>query len=160
MGAGTKGWDKLWNAVFWPLMLSIPVVGGIDVVRLQWSRMPTALFSVGAAIFGTGIAISAWAMSANPFFEGTVRIQKDRGHRVVSAGPYRHVRHPGYVGLILWAVGTPFLIGSWASLVPACLTAGWVVVRTSLEDRTLSPELAGYQEYAERVRYRLVPGVW
>ncbi len=93
MGEGTKRWDKYWNAIFWPLTVSIPVVGGVDA-RFEGSRVSPALFAVGIAAFATGLAISARAMAANPFFEGTVRIQRDRGHRVVSVGPYRRVRHP------------------------------------------------------------------
>lgn len=160
IGQGTKTWDKLWNAVFWPLMLAIPVVAGADVVRLRGLRMPPGVFAVGIALYGLGMAMSAWAMGANPFFEGTVRIQRDRGHRVVDVGPYRYVRHPGYVGLILWALGTPFLLGSWWALVPTGITVAWVAIRTSLEDRTLRRELAGYEEYVRRVRCRLLPGLW
>jgi protein-S-isoprenylcysteine O-methyltransferase Ste14 len=160
MGQGTKTWDKVWNAAFWPLMLSIPLVAGVDVVRLQCSRMPPGFFAAGGVIYGLGMAMSAWAMGANPFFEGTVRIQSDRGHRVVDVGPYRHVRHPGYVGLILWALGTPFLLLSWWALVPAVITVAWVALRAFLEDRTLRRELAGYEDYARSVQYRLVPGLW
>ena len=89
-----------------------------------------------------------------------MRIQAERGHRVVDEGPYRAVRHPGYLGLVLWALGSSFLLQSVWALAPSALAAAWVVLRTALEDALLRRELDGYEEYARRVRFRLVPGVW
>ena len=86
--------------------------------------------------------------------------RSERGHRVIDTGPYRYVRHPGYVGFVGWALSAPLLLGSWWALVPAVLTIASMVIRTALEDRTLHEELSGYREYASRVRYRLIPGVW
>ncbi len=157
IGAGTKAWDKAWLGVFWPLMVLGPAVAGLDR-HLGGTAMPAWLWAAGAAAFAAGLAVSAWAMGANPHFEGTVRIQED--HRVVEAGPYRWLRHPGYLGLALWALSTPFLLLSPWAIAPAALTAAWVVVRTALEDRFLRRELPGYEGYAARVRWRLVPGVW
>ena len=157
IGPGTKGWDKAWLAVFWLLMVLCPAVAGLDL-RHGGPAMPAWLWPAGAAAFAAGLSVSAWAMGANPHFEGTVRIQED--HRVVDTGPYRWLRHPGYLGLVLWALSTPLLLLSWWGLVPAALTAAWVVVRTALEDRFLRSELPGYEGYAARVRWRLVPGVW
>jgi protein-S-isoprenylcysteine O-methyltransferase Ste14 len=111
-----------------------------------------------AAFLGT--VFTLWAMVANPFFSGIVRIQKERGHTVASAGPYRYIRHPGYVGMLAFTLATPFILGSWWALVLALFTAAITVARTALEDRTLQRELEGYAEYARQVRYRLVPGVW
>ena len=99
-------------------------------------------------------------MSVNKFAEITVRIQTERGHKVVDTGPYAIVRHPFYVGAFLWIAGIPLSLGSYWALIPAAITVLVVVVRTALEDRTLQSELPGYKEYAARVRYRLVPGVW
>jgi len=99
-------------------------------------------------------------MGVNPFFEKTVRIQSERGHRVIDTGPYSFVRHPGYLGFAGWILSTPLLLGSWWALIPAILSTVCLVVRTALEDRTLRMELAGYEEYIHRVRYRLVPGIW
>jgi protein-S-isoprenylcysteine O-methyltransferase Ste14 len=101
-----------------------------------------------------------WSMAANAFFAQTVRIQEDRGHTVATGGPYRYVRHPGYVGGILFQVATPLILGSVWALIPAGLTVCLTIIRTALEDRTLLEELDGYKEYAGRVRYRLLPGVW
>ena len=104
--------------------------------------------------------LAHWAMLANPFFEKTVRIQEERGHHVATGGPYRFVRHPGYVAFILMGFALPLGVGSAWALVPAGLNAALIVARTALEDRTLRRELPGYAEYAQRTRYRLLPGVW
>ena len=124
------------------------------------TSLPAATWSLGVVIFVPGAAILTWSMVVNPFFEKTVRIQTDRGHRVVDAGPYSIVRHPGYVGFIGWSLGIPLLLGSRWAFVPASLAVIGLALRTALEDRTLRAELAGYPEYAERVRFRLLPGVW
>ena len=99
-------------------------------------------------------------MVVNPFFEKTVRIQTDRGHRVIDSGPYAYVRHPGYVGFLGWIFSTPLLLSSASAFVPALLAVILLVIRTALEDRTLRAELPGYAEYTDRVRFRLIPGIW
>jgi protein-S-isoprenylcysteine O-methyltransferase Ste14 len=101
-----------------------------------------------------------WAMMRNDFFSALVRIQNDRGHRVTTQGPYRFVRHPGYVGMLMFSVATPFMLGSWWALFPAAVNLFVGALRTSLEDRTLYLELDGYADYARAVPYRLVPGIW
>ena len=97
---------------------------------------------------------------SNRFFSTMVRIQADRGQTVATAGPYRYVRHPGYVGYSVSFFGMALALGSLWALVPAVLMACLLVVRTALEDRTLQDELAGYTDYARQVRYRLLPGIW
>ncbi len=101
-----------------------------------------------------------WATGSNAFFSLTVRIQKERGQAVVEGGPYRFVRHPSYVGGILFELAAPIMLGSWWALIPGGLDAVLFVIRTALEDKTLQAELDGYPAYTERTRYRLVPGVW
>jgi protein-S-isoprenylcysteine O-methyltransferase Ste14 len=101
-----------------------------------------------------------WSMVVNPFFEKTVRIQTDRGHHVIDTGPYAYVRHPGYVGFTGWMISAPLLLDSSWAFVPALLAVVGIAIRTALEDRTLRAELPGYAEYAARVRFRLIPGVW
>jgi protein-S-isoprenylcysteine O-methyltransferase Ste14 len=127
-------------------------------MRLGHRRLAGWLVAVGCLCFAAGLALSALAMAANPFFEGTARLQPDQ--RVVEAGPYRRLRHPGYAGLLLVSLSSPLLLRSLLALVPAVLAAAWVVLRTVLEDRMLRRELDGYQGYARRVRWRLVPGLW
>jgi protein-S-isoprenylcysteine O-methyltransferase Ste14 len=107
-----------------------------------------------------GYSLFSWAMATNAYFSARVRIQADRGHQVVSDGPYRLVRHPGYAGVLPFAIALPVMLGSLWALVPGLVLVVSVVGRTALEDQTLLRDLDGYAAYAERVRFRLVPGVW
>lgn len=107
-----------------------------------------------------GHALVAWATASNAYFSQIVRIQSERDHAVATGGPYRWVRHPAYVGTILTGIGTPVALSSWPALGLAIVGAVLIVARTRLEDRTLRAELAGYEDYCERVRQRLFPGVW
>jgi len=156
----SKGWDRVLTALLALIGLTTPVAAGLEA-RSCWSRKASpAVQFFGFASMVLGYGLVSWAMASNRFFSTAVRIQKERGHEVVSGGPYRHVRHPGYSGIISSTLGTPLLLGSRWALIPAGLTAALYVVRTVLEDRTLQNELDGYREYADRVRYRLIPGVW
>jgi protein-S-isoprenylcysteine O-methyltransferase Ste14 len=155
-----KVWDKIIMVIYTVLLLATLVLAGLDAGRVRWSQMPMALQVLGLV----GIVLSAglifWTILSNAYLGRMVRIQEDRGHQVVTGGPYRYVRHPMYVGIILLFPCMALFLGSWWALVPAGLIAMLMVVRTALEDRTLRAELAGYAEYAQRVRYRLLPGVW
>jgi protein-S-isoprenylcysteine O-methyltransferase Ste14 len=135
-------------------------VGGLDE-RHGWSVGIALAGQIAAGVvMGLGYALVVWATAANRFFSLIVRIQAERGHAVATGGPYRWVRHPAYVGGILIDLAGPILLGSWWALVPGILCGLLMILRTALEDRTLQAELAGYREYAGRVRYRLLPGVW
>ncbi|MDJ0950608.1 MAG: isoprenylcysteine carboxylmethyltransferase family protein [Alphaproteobacteria bacterium] len=156
-----KGWDR-WIVVVMAVAgpLTILLVAGLDQ-RFGWSAVGPLwlqLAMLTPALAGHGLVM--WAMRANPFFSALVRIQAERGHRVITGGPYRHVRHPGYSGAILWYLATPLILGSLWALVPAVLTVAVTVLRTVLEDRTLFRELDGYPGYARQVRWRLLPGLW
>jgi protein-S-isoprenylcysteine O-methyltransferase Ste14 len=156
-----KAWDR-------PLVFLVGLVGpavvqlvcGLDK-RFGWSAdVPTAV-QVGAGVaFAAGIAVTAWAMAVNAFFSATVRIQTDRGQHPVADGPYRVVRHPAYAAMIVGTAAGPVLLGALAGLIPAAIVIIIFIARTALEDRTLRDELPGYTEYARRVRWRLVPGLW
>jgi len=140
--------------------LAMLIVAGLDR-RFSWSPgFPVWLPWAGGAAFVVGLVISDWAMAVNRFFSGLVRIQTERGHTVVSAGPYGWVRHPGYAGGLLCNLVTPLMLTSWWALVPTAVVVVVTVLRTALEDRTLRAELDGYAAYAQRVRYRLLPGIW
>ena len=143
-----------------PTMLAIPIVAALDDGRYHWLPVPWWGCVLGYALLITGMVGLTWAESVNKFFEPTVRIQTDRGHRVIDSGPYAIVRHPGYVSGFLVFLGMPLSLGSLWALIPAILLCLLLVVRTIWEDQTLREELAGYEEYAQRVRYRLIPGVW
>jgi protein-S-isoprenylcysteine O-methyltransferase Ste14 len=154
-----KRWDKLLSALFSVTGLAVLVVAALDA-RFVFSPLPPASFDAGFTLYAAGGALSSWAMASNRFFSSFVRIQTERGHTVATGGPYRFVRHPGYAGFAVATVATALLLGSGWALVPAALTALILVIRTVLEDRTLLAELSGYREYAARVRYRLLPGLW
>lgn len=156
-----KPWDRVLMptvAIYGPLITL--VIAGLDR-RFGWPpELPLWVQIAGVILLVSATAFSTWALLVNRFFSGVVRIQRDRGHTVVSDGPYRWIRHPGYAGGMVGDVAIPLLLGSAWALVPGLLTAGLVVLRTALEDRTLQVELPGYAEYARRTRYRLLPGVW
>lgn len=160
-GPGMKWWDKVFFAVYIPTFLAILAIASLDAGRYHWTAPLPVLVLVAAYIVLTvAYAIVWWAMRINRFFSSVVRIQTDRGHYVVQEGPYRFVRHPGYLGAILLGPATAVVLGSLWALIPASLMVMLFVVRTVLEDATLQRELSGYAEYAGKVRHRLLPGVW
>jgi len=157
----TKKWDMTLLGLMGLFMVAEYVIASLDV-RLGWSpQLPLALQLLGlvVAAFGNDVLL-VWAMVSNVFFAATVRVQTERQHTVASGGPYRYVRHPGYLGTILLHWGVPFMLNSLWAIIPAMMVSLVLVLRTILEDRTLQAELPGYKEYAERVRFRLLPGVW
>jgi protein-S-isoprenylcysteine O-methyltransferase Ste14 len=159
-GQDVKSWDRWVTGLVGAFMIASWVVAGLDV-RLGWTGpIPLAYHVGGLIVMILGYALFLWAMASNAFFAEGVRIQQERGHAVVAGGPYRYVRHPGYVGAILSQVTTPFLLGSVWALIPSVASVALYVVRTYLEDRTLVQELPGYKAYAQRTRYRLLPRVW
>ena len=155
----TKTWDKVWAVLFAFAILAIYVVAVLEA-QDRVSNAPGVAWLLGLAIFVPGWALAIWSMVVNPFFEKTVRIQTDHGHRVIDTGPYAYIRHPGYVGFAGWILSTPLLLASTWAFVPALISVILLVIRTALEDRTLQSELPSYAEYASRVRFRLIPGVW
>lgn len=157
---GTKEWDRLLASLGAGSCLFTLVVAGLDR-RFGWlPELPFAIELLALVCFVLGNSLWSWSMASNKFFSGTVRIQKERGHTVVTSGPYRFMRHPGYLGFIIFSIATPLLLGSLWALIPAGLTVCVVIVRTGLEDQTLLDELNGYREYTSQVRYRLLPRVW
>ncbi len=156
----TKSFDKVAVSLLTLLMIAQQVVAGLDG-RYHWSPKFGAGINLAAlALLIIGYAFASWALIENAFFSGTVRIQTERGHSVVSTGPYRIVRHPGYSGSLLSYIATPFLFDSLWTCIPSALLFILLIVRTALEDRTLQKELAGYKEYTQVTRWRLVPGIW
>ena len=156
-----KSWDK---AIVGIVVLLGPVAtwitAGLDT-RFHWSDgMPPLAFIGGVVVAVLAAALIAWAIRSNKFFSSVVRIQKDRGHVVVTGGPYRFLRHPGYTGMSVFTLATPLILNSRWAFAPAMATAATAVLRTALEDRTLHDELDGYADYARRVKYKLVPVIW
>ncbi len=152
---GTKAWDRVLS----PLVALggglTPLVAGIDALGGSSAAFGVPAHLIALLVILGGYVLASYALIENRFFSGTVRIQSERGHHVVSGGPYAWVRHPGYAGSFWAYLASPVLLDSWWALVPALL-----VLRTHLEDRTLQQELPGYRDYAARVRYRLIPGIW
>ncbi len=155
-----KAWDKYLSPMVGLGGGLIPLVAGLDM-RFGWSPEFSPMLKIlGLVLILVGYGLGTYALIENRFFSGMVRIQAERGHRVVSSGPYRWMRHPGYAGALLAYLATPLFLDSAWAFVPAALISIIVFVRTSLEDRTLQEELDGYREYANRIHYRLIPGIW
>lgn len=155
-----KSWDKILLSVFFVLCLAQFVVSGLDAVRFKTSDMPVWLKLSGAL----AVVLSSYCihivMLANTFAAPVVKIQTERKQHVVSTGPYAYVRHPMYSGAILLLLGAPLLLGSWWGVAVGVAAIALLAWRAVLEEETLKQELEGYADYAARVRYRLVPGVW
>jgi len=155
-----KPWDKI-LAPSMALGSIVPlIVAGLDKLFNWTDPFAPGIKVIALLAIVLGYGLGSWALVENRFFSGIVRIQTDRGHHVVTTGPYRFVRHPGYVGALLTYLATPILLDSLWALIPTILLFAIVVLRTSLEDRTLQEELPGYKEFTQKTRYRLFPGIW
>jgi protein-S-isoprenylcysteine O-methyltransferase Ste14 len=160
-GPGMKSWDKAYLAISTVMGFSALVLAGQDAGRHGWSGpLPAWLYGLSIGLYAAGQAIFLWAKVTNRFFSSVVRIQTERGHVVCEQGPYRFVRHPGYVGGILYGITTPLLLGSYWAVIPQAVAVLTLLVRMELEDRLLQRELPGYRDYGGKVRFKLIPGVW
>jgi protein-S-isoprenylcysteine O-methyltransferase Ste14 len=156
---GTKSWDMVLVIFLLLAVFAIFPIAALDA-RFDWSAVPPWLVAVGYLLMTVGYLGSIWVYGTNKFAEPTVRIQKDRGQSVISTGPYAIVRHPLYAWSLLLVPGFALALGSYWAMVPGVIAILILVARTAMEDRTLHAELEGYKEYASRVRYRLIPGIW
>ncbi|MFN2286405.1 MAG: methyltransferase family protein [Anaerolineae bacterium] len=155
-----KKWDRVVILVVSGATFLTYALAALDIGRLQISTLPMPCAVAGIVAYVAGSALNQWAMLHNPHFEREVRIQTDRNHAVMTSGPYRYVRHPGYLGSVLGLISFPLIVGSGIALLGSALCIAGMIVRTYLEDRTLRQELSGYADYARTVRYRLIPYVW
>jgi protein-S-isoprenylcysteine O-methyltransferase Ste14 len=156
---------KAWDKVIMPLAAGFLPLSGWILAGLneRWVWQPAVsqeMQLIGFILTLLGHAAIVWALASNAYFSPVVRIQDERGHTVTDIGPYRLIRHPGYLGAILFSLGIPLLLESWWALIPGLISVVLYFLRTALEDQTLSEELGGYREYTERVKFRLIPGVW
>ena len=155
-----KGWDKVMTFVSMPFYIPYLLLPGLDAVRYQWSHVPlwakVACFIVIVASF---LWIS-WIMKENTYLSRFVEIQEDRGHKVITSGPYKFVRHPMYISAAILMIALPIALGSLYALIPMAFVIVFIIIRTYLEDKTLHKELEGYAEYAQKTKYRLIPGIW
>lgn len=160
MKKSAKNWDKaikIGTKLFFIALLIIP---GLDAVRYQWSQVSFAIKTISFIVIIASLALVFWAMKGNTFLSRVVEIQKERQHKVVTTGPYKHVRHPMYVGVIAFFFCLPIALGSLYGLIPAAFLVIAIIIRTHLEDKTFHNELPGYKEYAKKTKYRLLPGIW
>ena len=155
-----QGWDK----VLFPLLLVVPLAWlmfmSLDAVRFHWSPVSAWLQIVGAVILVCSFFLLFLTFRENAYLSPVVRIQDDRGHAVVSTGPYQYVRHPMYAAILIFMVGTSLLLGSWYGVLFGLMLVGIVARRAVLEERTLRDELRGYAAYMAQVQYRIIPYVW
>jgi len=157
---GPGGTDRRLRFVVLPFFAGLLVVAGLDAGRFHWSHLPPWVQILALVAVAAGYGLSGWAISVNRFYSPVVRIQTDRGHQLITSGPYAWIRHPGYAGSLLAILATGPALGSWWALLPACATVALLLRRVRIEDRFLHDHLDGYPAYARRVRYRLVPGLW
>ena len=157
---GSKTWDTAIMSTVGLAALAKLLLAGLDI-RNSWTTeitLPCQLAALIVAILAYSLAV--WATAVNAYFSQIVRIQKDRGHKVCKEGPYQIIRHPGYLGTLLFELSTPIMLGSLWALIPGLIAAILFIIRTFLEDKTLNNELDGYEEYTQQVRHRLIPGIW
>ena len=155
-----KRWDKILSIVIIPVYVPYLVIPGFDAVRYQWSYVPLWAKVLCFGLVMLSFCWISWVMKENTYLSRFVEIQEDRGHKVITTGPYRFVRHPMYVGATVITLSLAVALGSLYALIPAAGLVVYFVVRTALEDKMLNNELEGYKEYAQRTKYRLVPGIW
>jgi len=157
-GDGVKKWDKVILGLSFLATIGMYIVAGFDSGRYHWSpEFHWSIYAIGIALTISGQLLFLIAQKQNRFFSSTVRIQTDRGHTVCDTGLYKFVRHPAYMGSVIQTIGFPFLFGSLWSILPIILLLILLIIRTYLEDKTLKSELAGYTDYADKTKYKLVP---
>lgn len=157
---GQVFWDKLFMAAMIFVWYGWLVLMALDAKRWALSHVPLAVIALGALLIPLGFAGVLWTFRENSFAAPVIKIQDERGQKVIDTGPYALVRHPMYAGAFLYMLGTPLVLGSWIGLAVLPLIVAFLIVRIFIEERTLQQGLAGYDDYMARVRWRLIPGVW
>jgi protein-S-isoprenylcysteine O-methyltransferase Ste14 len=157
---GAKRWDVAIMSLLGLLQLARYIAAGLDLRNSWTGSFPLAVQMISLIVCALGYALVVWATASNTFFSQIARIQSERGHTVVTGGPYRTLRHPAYLGAILYELAAPVLLASWWAFLISIPAVLLIILRTALEDRMLLAGLNGYRAYSMQVRYRLVPGVW
>lgn len=157
---GVKKWDAVFAVLYMALILVLPAAIGLDIGQAKQAPLGIEFAVLGTIVFIASCILGTWAMLENKFFELTVRVQKEKGHKVVTTGPYSLIRHPGYAGMILLYYSMPLIIGSLYGLACSTIIFALFAGRTYMEDKTLQKELEGYKDYAKKTKHRLIPFVW
>ena len=160
MKKSAKKWDKVFMVSTIPLFLALLIIPGLDAVRYQWSSVPLVVKIISFIVIAVGWYLIFRVMQENTYLSRVVEIQEDKGHETITTGPYKYVRHPMYVAAIAIMLAIPLALGSVYGVIPGVLLAVAFIIRTSLEDKTLYQELPGYEEYAQKTKYRIIPGIW
>ncbi len=160
MKQNVKGWDKVILSIYTVMLFVILIVAGLDGGRFHWAPLSPGLQAIGWVAFVLVVALVFWTVTVNTYLSRYVRIQDERGQQAITGGPYRWIRHPMYLGVIVLMLAIPLCLGSTWALLPGGLIGILFIIRTALEDKTLQAELPGYTDYARQVRYRLLPGIW
>ena len=160
MAANVKCWDKIIMGVYTVLLPTVFIVAGFDVGRFSWSTTPLVAQGVGWIGLIIGAAVIFWTVRTNTYLSRYAHIQDDRGHEIVISGPYRCVRHPMYLGILILFICIGPALSSLFALIPSAIIDMLFIIRTAKEDKMLQEELEGYQAYSQKVRYRVIPGVW
>jgi protein-S-isoprenylcysteine O-methyltransferase Ste14 len=153
-------WDRWILAANMLLTTGLFIMIGLDAGRFGWSRIPGLIRITGGVLILLSFALTLWASRTNTFMSSQVRIQSERGHQVISSGPYAVIRHPMYAGMCMLDLGMPLLLNSWYGLAVSFFMIMLVILRVALEEKTLNLELPGYSDYCSHVRFRLIPGIW
>lgn len=157
----TQPYERIILPIYFVFAFGTFMVASLDGGRFRWSgELPILLIAVSYVIYLLGNSLAGWAISSNPFFSAESRLQAERGQKVARSGPYRFIRHPGYSAAVLLWLTTGLMLESWWALLPGFLAGLIMVIRTVFEDQMLVTELPGYADYARKVRYRLIPGIW
>lgn len=156
----SKNWDKAILGLYALALLAQPLLAGLDK-RWAWTGdWGLWAYILGNLLLVLSFVLLAWSMVVNRHFDAIARIQSEKEHRVISAGPYQYVRHPGYLSVVLSFVATALALSSWAALLLGIFGAALFIIRTYLEDTMLQNELAGYKEFTQSTRFRLFPMIW
>jgi protein-S-isoprenylcysteine O-methyltransferase Ste14 len=155
-----KRWDKAILLISTVIFVPYLILPGLDAVRFQWSSVPPLIKIVSFVGIILSYILLFWVMRENTYLSRIVEIQTERGHRVITTGPYQYVRHPMYFGVIVLFNSIPVALGSLWTLIPSSVLTLLILIRTYLEDKTLREELEGYNSYAEKVKYKIIPGIW
>ncbi len=156
----SKGWDKAITIASIPIAIALLVIPGLDAVRYQWSHVSIAAQIISFMVIIASLLLFFRVIKENPFLSRVIEVQKERGHRVITTGPYSFIRHPMNAGVMPLFFCFPLALGSLYGIIPAVFFLISIVIRTHLEDKTLHKELPGYVEYAKKTKYRLFPGIW